>query len=195
MVAKQTGLSRKGRKRAPLDRAKLEELALSYLARFATTSAKLRDYLNRKIRERGIAEDAEPLDVDDLVARMVELRYIDDGVYARTRADGLLRKGYGGRRVEQALRAAGIEEDVRAEVAPGEVSAREAALAFARKRGFGPFGSLAGTAEPLERDRREKQIAAMVRAGHAFGTARRLVDAENTEEAEQWVEEAREWSE
>ncbi|HSM54499.1 MAG TPA: RecX family transcriptional regulator, partial [Erythrobacter sp.] len=106
-------MSRKRRTPAPLDRAKLEELALAYLARFATSSAKLEAYLRRKIRERGVAEGAEPLDVASLVERMVELRYLDDAAFARTRASGLLRKGSGARRVDEALRAAGINEELR----------------------------------------------------------------------------------
>lgn len=192
MVAKQTEMSRKRRKGGPLDRAAVEELALSYLARFATSSAKLEAYLWCKIRERGVAEDGDPIDVGAVVARMIELRYVDDAAYARARSSGLLRKGYGARRVDQALRAAGIEDELRAEAAPDERSARAAALAFARKRGFGPFAGSARSGEPWDRARREKQIAAMVRAGHDFGTARQLVYAELAEDAERWVSEVEE---
>lgn len=193
MVAKQTTLSPKRRSPAPLDRAKLEELALTYLARFATSSAKLEAYLRRKIRERGVAEGAEPLDVASLVERMIELRYVDDAAFARTRASGLLRKGYGARRVDQALRAAGIDEELREDAAPEEATARRAALALARKRGFGPFGALAEDGAGLDRAKREKQIAAMIRAGHGFDAARALVDAASVEDAENWACEAEEW--
>src|SRR5690606_22662366 len=37
----------------PLDAARLDELALTYVARFATSAAKLERYLKRKLRERG----------------------------------------------------------------------------------------------------------------------------------------------
>lgn len=192
MVAKQTTLSRKRRTPAPLDRAKLEELALTYLALFATSSAKLEAYLQRKIRERGVAEGAEPLDVASLVERMVELRYVDDAAFARTRASGLLRKGYGARRVDQALRAAGIDQELREDAAPEEAAARRAALALARKRGFGPFGAFGDKSEGLDRAKREKQIAAMIRAGHGFDAARALVDAASVEAAENWAGEEEE---
>ncbi|HEX7712023.1 MAG TPA: hypothetical protein VF418_13905, partial [Sphingomonadaceae bacterium] len=59
---------------------------------------------------------------------------------------------------------------------------RRAALLLARKRGFGPFGL-----EPLDRARREKQIAAMLRAGHPLDSARELVDATSVEAAEDWA--------
>lgn len=165
----------------PLDAARLEELALAYVARFATSRAKLEAYLARKLRERGWEGEGEP-SVAALVERFVAAGYVDDAAFARARSGSLLRRGYGLRRVNQALGAAGIGEDVRAEVRAGEGAQRRAALAMARKRGFGPFG-------PTLPDRavREKQIAAMLRAGHALDSARELVDAASVEAAEDWV--------
>lgn len=162
----------------------LRDLALSYVARFATSGAKLEAYLARKLRERGLAEGEEAPDIRALVARLVELGYVDDEAYARARAGGLLRRGYGGRRVEQSLRAAGIDEDVRSAVSPDEAGARHAAFTLARRRGFGPFGE-AGT----DRARREKQLAAMIRAGHSFDLARFLVEAESEQQIEAWLAE------
>ncbi len=160
-------------------------MALSYAARFATSGAKLEAYLARKLRERGVAEDAGAVDPRAVVERLVELKYVDDEAYARARAGGLLRRGYGGRRIDQALRAAGIDDDLREEVSPEEVPARRAALALARKRGFGPFG-----VQPPDMARREKQIAAMLRAGHGFDMVRAVIDASTIEQAEQWLAEA-----
>lgn len=168
----------------PLDAARLEELALAYVARFATSRAKLEAYLLRKLRERGWAEDdvgeVEP-DVAALAARFVAAGYVDDAAFARARTGSLLRRGYGQRRVTQALGAAGIGEDIRAEVRAGEGARREAALTMARKRRLGPFGS------PVDRAGREKQIAALLRAGHALDSARELVDAASVEAAEAWA--------
>jgi regulatory protein len=96
----------------PLDRGALRDLALHYAARFATTGARLEAYLSRKIRERGLAEDAMggwcEIDIPALVARLVELGYVDDDAYARMRSRDLAARGYGGRRVEEALRHAGV---------------------------------------------------------------------------------------
>ena len=169
----------------PLDETRLKDLALAYVARFATTGAKLEAYLARKLRERGSVESAPVPDVRRIVERMIELRYVDDEVYAKAKAGSLLRKGYGGRRVEQALREAGVDEDLREEMRPAESSARQAAYALASRRRFGPFAT-----ELPERDKREKQIAAMIRAGHGFDTARQIIEAETVEAVEQWIEEA-----
>ena len=184
MDRNETHERRKKRPPRPLDAARLEELALSYVARFATSGAKLESYLVRKLRERGW-EGERPAEPAAIAARFAELGYIDDEAYARARAGGLLRRGYGARRVEQALRGAGIAEEVRAEVEPGEHARRAAALALARKRRFGPFGS-----PPPDRERREKQVAAMIRAGHGFDAARAVLDAASADEVERWVAEA-----
>ncbi len=167
----------------PLDVPRLEELALTYVARFATSTAKLERYLARKVRERGWEGEREP-PIAALVERYVALGYVDDALFARTRAGSLLRRGYGPRRIGQALAEAGIGEEVREESRPSESAERRAALALARKRRFGPFGH-----EPLERERREKQLAAMLRAGHRLDTAREIVDAASGEAAEHWAAE------
>ncbi len=46
-------MPRPDRKPSPLTATRLQDLALSYVARFATTRAKLEAYLVRKLRERG----------------------------------------------------------------------------------------------------------------------------------------------
>jgi regulatory protein len=171
----------------PLDSARLEEIALAYVARFSTSAAKFERYLRRKLRERGWDGEGDP-PVSRLVERYVENGYIDDEAYARAKSGSLLRRGYGARRVRQALGEAGIAEDLRNQVRPDEAQSRHAALALARRRRFGPFG-----ARPTDRPGREKQLAAMLRAGHALDSARQMVDAASVAEAEQWVAEAEQW--
>lgn len=188
MAAKQTRLSRKRRSPSPLDEAGLRDLALSYLARFATSSGKLEQYLKRKIRERGVADGEAVLDVEGVVRRMRELGYVDDEAFAQSRTAGLLRKGYGAGRVEQTLRGAGISEELREAVAPDERERRAAALAFAKKRSLGPFGTLNEPGNEPDRKLREKQVAKLIRAGHAFDAAKALVDAMSVAEAEQWAD-------
>ena len=188
MTSDRQATKRTRRAPRPLDAARLDELALTYVARFATSAAKLERYLKRKLRERGWEGEGdagrEP-DLAALVGRYVELGYVDDASWARARSGSLLRRGYGTRRVGEALREAGIGESIREEVRPGEGAERRAALAMARKRGFGPFGR-----EPVDRERRHKQIAAMLRAGHPLDSAREMVDAASEEAAEEWAAEA-----
>ena len=165
----------------PLDPRRLNDLALHYVARFATSAAKLEDYMRRKVRERGWEGEDGP-DLAALTQKFVAAGYIDDEAYARAKSGALLRRGFGNRRIGQALSAAGIAEEIRDEVRAGEVAERRAALALATKRRFGPFGSA-----ELDRPARDKQIATMLRAGHSFDTARALVTASNVQAAQDWA--------
>lgn len=168
----------------PLDPPRLEELALAYVARFATSTGKLGQYLKRKLRERGWEAADEP-DLSALIERFVAAGYVDDAGFARGRASGLRRRGYGDRRIDQTLRGAGVGEEVRASVQGSEAAARGAALVLARKRRFGPFGAARPDAAV-----RQKQFSAMLRAGHSLDTARKLIDAASEAEALEWVDEA-----
>jgi regulatory protein len=177
-------LSQTGRAGRPLDPRRLEELALAYVARFATSAARLSGYLERKLAQRGWSGEAEAnAAVKALVGRFVQAGYIDDAGFARARSAGLLRRGYGGQRIDQALRSAGLDEEARAAGAASESDARRAALRLASRRGFGPFGS----GSRPDRALRQKQIAAMLRAGHPLDTARELIDAASIAEARRWA--------
>ena len=166
--------------RKPLDQRRLDDLALHYAARFSTTRVKLAQYLKRKLRESGWQGEGEP-PVDAVVERFVEAGYVDDAVYARVRTSGLLRRGYGERRIASALYAAGEDKELQAELRPTDNAARKAALALAKKRRFGPFG-----AEQPDPAKREKQLSAMLRAGHPLASARILVNAQTIDECEEW---------
>ena len=161
----------------PLDAAALDQLALRYVERFATTRGKLADYLRRKVRERGW--QGAPVDPASVAERMAALGYVDDRAFATMRAAALARRGFGARRVTQALHAARIDvEDAAAVLAelqdePGaEAQPLRAALAVATRRRFGPGAREAPEARALER-----QVAAMIRAGHGHALARRIVSS------------------
>ena len=167
-----TGLKdRPRRPRPPLDSARLDELALAYVGRFATSRAKLADYLRRKLRERGWDDDAAP-DPAAIAERMAALGYVDDRAFAAARGRALTGRGYGERRVGQALHAAGIgEEDGAPAREAAAADAAAAALRFAQRRRIGPFAASAP-----DQSARDKAIAAMLRAGHRFGIARAIAD-------------------
>jgi regulatory protein len=162
-------LSNTRRAPPPLDEARLQELALRYVGRYATTRAKLCAYLVRKVRERGWDGERQP-DIEALANRFAELGYIDDASYALGQSRSLSARGYGKRRLADKLRLAGVEEsDGAAARAHADGEAVTAALRFAERRRLGPFAE-----SRAERPQREKWIAAMVRAGHAFGLARAI---------------------
>jgi regulatory protein len=163
--------------RPPLDAEGLERLGLFYAGRYATTRAKLADYLRRKLRERGWGGTGAP-PVEALVERFASLGYVDDAAFAQARTGALLRRGYGERRVSQALKAAGIgEEDAAPAREEAERGAEEAALRFARRRKIGPYAAAPLANDREGREARQKAAAAMLRAGHRLDVVRRILDA------------------
>jgi regulatory protein len=153
----------------PLDSAALERLALRYVERFSTTRAKLVTYLVRKVRERGW--EGPLRDPVAIAEKFAELGYIDDRAFGEARAAAMGRRGLGQRRVAGALRQAGLDECDSAAITPGvQDRAVETALAFAKRRRIGPFA-----VKEVDAPTREKQIAAMIRGGHGFAIARKIV--------------------
>jgi regulatory protein len=164
---------RRSRKaRPPLDAEGLERLALFYAGRYATTRAKLKAYLARKVEERGWS-GSDPPQIDRLIARFTDLGYVDDKAFADARAAALGRRGFGLRRVAETLRAAGIDPEDSAEArSSAQEGALEAALRFARRKRIGPYAAV-----PLDREARQKAFAAMMRAGHPLEIVRKIVES------------------
>lgn len=156
----------------PLDGKRLEELALRYVGRYATTRAKLLHYLQRKLRERGWDGDQAP-DLERIAARFVELGYIDDRAFALSKEAAHSARGLGRRRLSHALRAAGVgEEDGADALEIAAAKSLDSALRMAERRRLGPFADRAPDS-PRERD---KALAAFIRAGHSFDIARAIVE-------------------
>jgi len=159
--------ARRRRDLPPLNESKLNELALRYVGKYATTRAKLRGYLARKVRERGW-DGAKNPDFEAIADRLAGLGYIDDAAFAANKSRALTARGYGKRRVIETLRIAGVEEeDGRAAREHADAEAVAAALRFAERRRIGPFST-----GPTDLKSREKAIAAMARAGHPLTLAR-----------------------
>lgn len=165
--------ARSDRGRKPLDAARLDELALAYVARFATSRAKLTRYLSRKIRESEWTGDVEPAAAcEAVVARVDRLGFVDDKQYAAMRGAAMTRRGLGTRRVKAQLWVDGIaSDDAVAAVESSEDAALASALGFARRRRLGPYAVKAAE-DPAQR---ERQVAAFARAGHSLGLARRIL--------------------
>jgi regulatory protein len=163
--------TRRRRALPPLDEGRLNELALRYVGRFATTRAKLRSYLGRKVRERGWDGPQDP-DFGAIADRFAELGYVNDSAYALAKSQSLTSRGYGKRRVVESLRAAGVEEDETTDARQhADEEAVTAALRYAKRKRIGPFAAERAT-DPSQR---QKALAAMVRAGHGFDLAKTIV--------------------
>ncbi len=168
--------------------ASLENAALHYLGRYATSSWNLRRVLMGKVersaRFHGTDRDVGAAVVDALVARYEERGLLDDRAYAEARAAGLHRRGASARAIRARLVQKGVERDLidaalgSLASGPGEPELA-AALACARRRRLGPYRPAAA-----RKAKREKDLASLARAGFAYDIARRVVEAETAEELE-----------
>lgn len=159
----------------------LENAALYYLERFATSAENLKRVLMRKVdksvRAHATSRDEGAGFVADIVTRFLRSGLLDDAAYARARVATLRRRGDGARSIHAKLRAKGVDKAVIAAAlaAHGETedgdAERAAAERLAKRRKLGPYRDPAMRAE-----RRERDLAALARAGFSYDVARRVID-------------------
>ena len=160
------------RARPALDSAALERLAIGYAGRYATSRAKLADYLRRKLAERGWEGEGDP-PVVQIVERFAELGYVDDRALAEAKARALGARGYGERRLAAALSGLGIGDgDARLAREQAVADAWTTALRFAERKRIGPFAD-----RVIDEKGRRRAFGAMMRAGHSVDHARRILAA------------------
>lgn len=171
----------------PITVKRLENVAAAYVARYDASSARLRTVLMRRIdkartHDMPVVDNAEAV-IDSILARYAKAGVIDDARYAERKAGSLHRRGTSSRHIREKLKLAGIDRDdvERAlDVARDELAVDatgmdlQAALAFARRRRLGPFRASADRAE-----RRNRDLAALGRAGFSFDIARRVIDTDD----------------
>jgi len=170
----------------PVTAAWLERAALHYLERYSASAEMLRRTLARRVEKRARAREEDPAAfmemVEATVARAVSAGLVDDARFARARLATLRRRGTSTRGASAKLAARGVPRAVveatmeaereEAEADPRAVEA-EAALAYAKRRRLGPFR------RPDQRAaHRDRDLAALARAGFGYGLARDTVDAE-----------------
>ena len=164
------------------DRARLRRAALAYLARYAAPAAHVRRILRRRL-ERGAARGAEiragEEDIDAVLTDLARMGLIDDRAWAEAQAHTLRRRGASARGVAARLSSKGVPRAEIERILAGDDEAADetAAWALARRRRLGPWRDPAGRAA-----RREKDLAAMARAGFGLELARRVVDADGPSE-------------
>lgn len=169
----------------PLTPEMLEQQALDYLARFSSSAANLRRVLRNKVERAARRDGSDPAAglaaVERLVERLVAAGTVDDGRFAEGRAQSLFRRGTSRRHIAAKLAEKGVAQ---AEIGMALASLGElardpdlaAAIAYARRRRLGPFRPPAARALHRERD-----LAALGRAGFSLELARRVVEAEDPE--------------
>lgn len=163
---------------------RLQNIALYYLERFETSADNLRQVLKRRVFD--YARQTPDFDVaeaeqwiEDIVEKMVRLGYINDNRYAEFKIDGYLNAGKPERYIRQKMMQKGIGEDIVDEVLQNrEFDEKEMALRFAQKKKIGPWR----TDEENRKLNRQKDLAALVRAGFGYDIAQQILAIETIDD-------------
>lgn len=177
----------------------LENMALFYLERHASSVANFRQVLMRKVARSVRAHDTDAEAgaalVEALIARYRRVGLLDDRAYALGRVASRHRQGDSVRAIRAKLRAKGVaDDDIAAALAalardvgaaaPGALDLR-AACAYARRRRLGPWRP-----EDERPARRERDLAALARAGFGYDTARRVIEVDSVAALAAMIDEA-----
>jgi regulatory protein len=178
-MAKPRSFSDKPREKRPpnVSRAGLEAAALRYLERFDCSTARLKKVLTERVvkaARAGVEEAAgAPAIIEQILERYQSSGLINDQRFAQNFAERQRDRGASRRMIEQKLRMRGISGELVQQVLPRSESAKselEAAQAFARRRRLGPHRKA-----DVRAAHRQKDLAALARAGFDYDTASRVV--------------------
>jgi regulatory protein len=180
----------------PISADELEAYAVRYLARFDCTAAKLRQVLQRRLGKPRAEQDEEGSatshggaattgtpspsaatpNIDRIVARFLEVGYLNDERFARGLAQSLLNRGTAPRKAIERLKQRGVSGELAEGVirefgASGETELAAACRLVARKR--------LGWRRPdgVRQERAQKDLGALARAGFSFDVAKRALAA------------------
>jgi regulatory protein len=154
----------------PLKKSSLENAALYYLERYAASVEGLRRVLARRVEKAAREERCDREEASAWVAEIVE-RFARSGL------------GDSAKRIQAELREKGVDASIitgaLAEEDGDDASAAEleAAWRLARRRRLGPY-----RAADQRADARNRDLAALGRAGFGFSTAKAVVDADEPPE-------------
>lgn len=159
---------------------------LAYLDRYGGPTARLRRSLVRRARRKGLeAADAEEM-IQSAMAEIERLGVLDDAAFARGKASALRRRGASRRGAMAKLQATGLDaataeaalaehdENFGPEGDPERVAARR----YAERRRLGPWR----VAPETRAERRERDIAALARAGFPVGLSIAVIEGSDTDD-------------
>jgi regulatory protein len=199
LCARRSGTMTSVKKPRKITERSIENAALFYLQRFATSAENLKRVLMRKVhrsaRIHGAGSDGaagnEAVEngariVDGVIGRLQRAGLLDDHKYAEARAMTLHRRGMSAGRIRVRLVQKGVDTEaaqralmmLAAETAADLPGADPSAIDLAgavnltRRRRLGPFRS------PADRPRmREKDLATLARSGFSYPLAVKVIDA------------------
>lgn len=150
------------------------------LSRRMMSERELSDAIKRKAKQK--FEDISDEDLQVLATSALEfgktLGALDDQNYAETKVRSGVRGGRSKRMIQRKLQEKGIDSET-ASIALEDADDPRAALAYARKRGFGPYRR-----DEADEKRITKELSSLARQGFSLELCRRVVGLDSDEAEE-----------
>jgi len=173
-------------KTLPALQARLKEAALHYLERYETSVQSVRRVLRRRV-ERWAMKSETPVEegafeaIEGVIADLQRAGLLDDSRYAGMKARSLFNGGRSGRAIGAYLAARGVSSEAIGEALEARAEDLDegvepdlaAALRFAQKKRLGRFRP-----EHLREEKRDRDMAALGRAGFSWAIAKAVMDEE-----------------
>ena len=179
----------------PITQKVLQEVGRRYLERYVPSVVQFRRVLNRKVERNiraggSVSREVASTWIEEEVQRQVECGALQDQRFAISWTQHLHDKGKSLPQIRSTLYQKGISKTIidttlqnfQREV---EDASFVAAMTYARKRRFGPFQLDVSK----RKERRNKDIAAMMRVGHSYDVIQQIFRCESVEELETYYQE------
>jgi len=163
----------------------IQNMAARYLNRYAPTISHFRSVLQRKVRR--ITQKPDELQaafalIEAEIQRCIKINILNDQHIAEAWARRCHIRGLSALAIRQKLRQKGIADtliDSTLNHLIAEKGLFQAAFNYAKRRRLGPFQ----TSPERRANRKQKDLAAMMRAGHSYDICKAIIHAESPEAA------------
>lgn len=173
---------RRRRRSKGLTEERLYQGALYYLGRYVASTASVRRVLERRVLKYA-AIDGVDIDtalgwIGPILERLTRSGIVDDAGFAAGRARSLFNRGLSVRMIrvkliEKGLDSAVVDQTIEALLEDHRDPDLAAARRYVGRRRLGPY-----RAEVIREERRDRDLAALSRAGFSFEIARMVIDCE-----------------
>lgn len=190
MVKPNKAMEKRGK---PITQDRLMRAAMHYLGRFESHQVRLTEVLKRKVERWSGSRDISDYDaaISAVVSKCLDLDLVSDARFADSRVRAMARRGKAPRIIVQDLRARGLGQDV-IDTALAQISGaheRESLVRLAQRRRIGVYRSRreADRYQADPRKGRDRELGALMRAGHSFQNAASFLDLLGEGDVADWL--------
>ena len=178
---------------------RLENKALHYLGRYASTESRLREVLVRFAQRKMDDEDPERIRnlIDQMVSSCVAKGYVNDKLFAEQKTASLRRSGGSRIAISRKLMQRGVNQEIIKEAIHDfdddyerdhdHDAELQSALIYARKRRLGPYAKPAIGQSEMKEGWQTRHYASFARAGFTSKTISTVMSLKSPEDAEEYL--------